>query len=271
VISSLIVILVLTSTTEANLAYVVAAFTGLPVLIFLIASIPLLRNHPQLSPCIKDIDFDIAKKIASKGLGFFLIQITSCLVIFGSANILISHYCGPEQVTVYNVAYKLFNVLVIGYTILISPLWNAYTDAATKGDYDWIKKTFKKSLMLWILSVLGGIIILALSGWFYYVWIGDSIEVPLKVSVCVLAYVCMFNFNNCVTYLINGLNKIRIQIITSIVVTALYLLVVSQIKGDYGIIGISVSMVIAYIAMASIHFYQCHLLANNKAKGIWNE
>ena len=60
--------------------------------------------------------FASAKKIIGKGLGFFIIQITSCLVIFGSANILISHYCGPEQVTIYNISYKLFNILICNYS-----------------------------------------------------------------------------------------------------------------------------------------------------------
>lgn len=269
-IASVIAVYVLTKTTEANLMYVVLAITGLPVMIFIIAAIPLLRQYPQLTPSTKAIDVNTARKIVTKGLGFFIIQITSCLVIFGSANVFISHYCGPDQVTVYNVSYKLFNVLIIGYTILISPLWNAYTDAATKGDYAWIRKIFRKSLLLWALSVVGGLVALALSGWFFNIWVGNSVQVPFAVSACILAYVCMFNFNNCVTYLINGLNKIRVQIITSVIVTLIYLLAVFMIKGEYGIIGISLSMVIAYMLMGSVHLYQCHLLANNKAKGIWN-
>lgn len=268
---NVIIILVMTKTIEANLAYVVSVFTGIPVLVFIFAFFPLLRQFPQLKPSIKSVDLSIAKRIVSKGLGFFVIQITSCLVIFGSANVIISHYCGPEQVTVYNVSYKLFNVLIIGYTVLISPLWNAYTDAATKGDYGWIRRIFIKSLKLWGLSVIGGFVALAMSGWLFKVWIGDSVQIPFVVSASILGYVCMFNMNNCVTYLINGLNKIRVQIITSVIVTVIYLIVVFFIRGDYGIIGISLSMMLAYLIMAAVHLYQCYLLANNKAKGIWNK
>lgn len=270
-VCSLAVIFLLTRTTESSLIYVVTAFTGLPVIMFALAAIPLLKKYPNLMPSLKSIDWSVARKVVSKGLGFFVIQITSCLVIFGSANVLISHYCGPEQVTVYNVAYKLFNVLVIAYTILISPLWNAYTDAAAKGDYVWIKKTFHKSLLMWLLTLAGGLIALGISGWFYDLWIGDSVSIPFAVSLCVLLYVSMFNLNNCVTYLINGLNKIRVQIITSIAATIFFLLAVYVIKGSYGIIGISLSMAIAYLLMAIVHLYQCNLLSNNKATGIWNK
>ena len=268
---SLLAVFVLTKTTQPSLAYVVIAFTGIPVLMFLLAIIPLLRKYPQLKPSIQHIDTVTARRIVSKGLGFFVIQITSCLVIFGSANVLISHYCGPEQVTVYNVAYKLFNVLVIGYTILISPLWNAYTDAATKGDYEWIRRTFRKSLMMWCASVILGLVVLVLSGWFFRIWVGDSVTIPFAISSCVLLYVCIFNLNNCATYLVNGLNKIHVQIISSILTTLFYLVAVFVIKDKYGVVGISLSMAAAYIVMSVIHLYQCRLLVERKAKGIWNK
>lgn len=271
-ILSAAVIYVITKTTEPHLIYIVTAITGIPVVIFLLAAIPLIRQYPELRPDFQSVDTSVAKKIVGKGLGFFVIQITSCLVIFGSANILISHYCGPEQVTVYNIAYKIFNMLIIAYTIILSPLWNAYTDAAVKGDYAWIRKIFRKSVFLWLASVVLGLMILSVSGLFFEKWIGDSVSVPVGVSVSVLAYVCMFNFNNCVTYLINGLNKIRVQIITSIAGTTLYLAAVCLfVKGDYGIYGISVSMCAAYLLMSLVHLYQCRLLANNKAHGIWNK
>lgn len=270
-LSSVITVYILTKTTASNLAYVVTAFTSLPALAFAIAAIPLIRKYPQLIPSINSIDFKSARKIVTKGMGFFLIQITSCLVIFGSANVIISHFCGPEEVTVYNVAYKLFHVLVVGYTIIISPLWNAYTDAYAKQDYTWIRKAFRKSLLFWGGSVICGLMMLALSGWFFERWIGNSVHIPFAVSACVLAYVCMLNFNNCVTYLINGLNKIRIQIITSVMTTLIYLIAVFIIKDRFGIIGISLSMVGAYIIMSIVHLYQCNLFIKNKAKGIWNK
>lgn len=277
-IATVIVVYILTKTTEGNLIYIVAAFTGIPVLMFILAAIPLFRKYPELTISLKSLDLAIAKKISSKGLGFFVIQITSCLVIFGSANIFISHYCGPEQVTIYNISYKLFNLLAVAYTIFISPLWNAYTDAAVKNEYDWIGRTLKKSLLVWLITVVGGIVLLIISPYFFDWWVGHSrgssaitvIEIPIEVSLCVLAYISAFNLNNCVTYLLNGLNKIRIQIITSIIGTIVYLILILTVQGTYGVIGISIIMTLVYVAMALVHLYQCRLLISKKAKGIWN-
>ena len=268
---SLGIIYVLTKTTESNLTYVVFAYTATQCLIYILVSIPLFIKYPELRPSVHSFDKTLSKQIVGKGLGFFAIQITSCLIIFGAANIFITQFCGPSAVTTYNIAYKFFNLLVIAYTIILSPMWNAYTDAYVKGDITWINKTFNRALKLWGLSVLGGIALLVGCQIFYHLWIGDKVTVPFTVSLSTLIYVCSFNLNNCVTYLINGLNKIRVQIITSIVFTSLYIVVVFTLGKQLGIEGVVLSMAGSYTSMALIHLYQCKLLINNKAKGIWNK
>lgn len=141
---ALLIIYVLTKTTTGNLMYVVMAFTITPVAVFIIAAIPIFIKYPALRPNIKSIDKGLGRRIVGKGMGFFFIQITSCLIIYGSSNLFITQFCGPTSVTVYNIAYKYFNLLAIAYTIIISPMWNAYTDAYVKGDMGWIKKTFRR-------------------------------------------------------------------------------------------------------------------------------
>lgn len=267
----LVFVFILTKTTQGNLLYVVTAFTFSPVLVYLIAAIPIFRKYKQLRPSWKYYDQLLLKNIVGKGLGFFAIQITSCLIIFGGSNVIISHFCGPTSVTVYNIAYKLFNLLAIAYTVIISPMWNAYTDAQVRGDYTWIRATFNKALKLWGLSVIGGLLLLAICNIFYKVWVGASVTVPIQISVAVLLYISAFNFNNCVTYLLNGLNKITVQIITSVIGTILYLLFIILFGGKIGMTGIILSMAACYILMATVHLYQCRLLVYEKAKGIWNK
>lgn len=266
---ALIVIYILTKTTDGNLLYVVTTFMAMPVLVFLLGAIPIIYNYPHLRPSFKSIDISFSKGIVKKGLGFFFIQITSCLVIFGGSNLFISHYQGPEAVTTYNIAYKFFNLLIIGYTIIIAPMWNAYTDAYVKNDWSWIRTTFNRALLIWGLTVLGGIIMLLICNLFYFFWVGTSVTVPLSVSAAVLAFVTFFNLNNCVTYLLNGLNIIKVQIYTSVIGTIVYLATISIYGRTWGIEGIVHSMAICYAIMSLIHFYQCKLIINQKATGIW--
>ena len=270
-IISLTAVYILTKTTESNLTYIVAVFTGIPALAFIGAAIPLFHKYPYLRPKFSCINTDIVKNIVGKGIGFFIIQITSCLVVFGSANIFISHFCGPEQVTVYNICFKLFNLLTVAFTIYLSPLWNAYTDAIVKNDYEWIKKTYIRSMRALGLLLIAGLFLFAASGVFFKHWIGDAVTIPLEVSVCVFLYVISFNFANCSAYLLNGFNKIRMQIILSVVMTTVYLAVVSSVTERYGVIGITLSMAAIYFIKGCIYVYQARLLIAQKARGIWNK
>ena len=57
------------------------------------------------------------------------------IVLYQATNILISHIDGPNAVTQYNIAYKVLNVIVMVYSIFLSPLWPAFTDAYTQKDF----------------------------------------------------------------------------------------------------------------------------------------
>lgn len=268
---ALILIYILTKVTTGNLVLVVLAYTMTSCVAFLLAAIPLFWKHPELKPSLRFFDKSLGKKIVGKGFGFFVIQISSCLVIFGAANFFITQSCGPAAVTTYNIAYKFFNLLVIAYTIILAPMWNAYTDAYVKGDMQWIKATFNKALKFWVLSICGGLGMLLICNLFYKLWIGNMVNVPLSVSASTLIYVCFFNLNNCATYLINGLNKIFVQIIISLAVTTLYIITVPAFGRKLGVEGIVLSMAASYAVMSVVHLYQCRKLINGKADGIWNK
>lgn len=268
---ALILIYILTKVTTGNLVLVVLAYTMTSCVAFLLAAIPLFWKHPELKPSLRFFEKSLGKKIVGKGFGFFVIQISSCLVIFGAANFFITQSCGPAAVTTYNIAYKFFNLLVIAYTIILAPMWNAYTDAYVKGDMQWIKATFNKALKFWVLSICGGLGMLLICNLFYKLWIGNMVNVPLSVSASTLIYVCFFNLNNCATYLINGLNKIFVQIIISLAVTTLYIITVLAFGRKLGVEGIVLSMAASYAVMSVVHLYQCRKLINSKADGIWNK
>ena len=268
---ALIIVYIITKTTETNLLYVVLTFTATPVVIFMLAAIPLFKKHPQLRPSLSSIDQAFARQILGKGLGFFFIQITSVLVIFGGTNIFIAQALGQEAVTTYNIAYKFFNLLIIAYTIVIAPMWSAYTDASVKGDFVWIESTLKRTLAVWGLTLVAGFAMLALSGLFYRLWVGESVLVPFTVSCCVFVYASLFNLNSGVTALINGVNKIQVQIITSVVITVLYIVAVSFWGMRHGIEGIVICMAASYAIMSLIHLYQCRLIISRRARGIWNK
>ncbi len=270
-VASLATVCCISIYSEGNLLHIVTAFTIPPVLVFCIAAIPTFNKYRQLRPSFKYLDWHLGRNIISKGTGFFIIQITSCLVIFGASNIFITQYCGPESVTYYGIAYKYFNLLAILYGIILTPFWNAYTDAYVQNNLEWIKKSFRRTIIIWFTLTLFGLILFIIAPWFYRLWIGETVHIHWSLSLVTFAYISMFNLTNCMTFLVNGLNMIRVQLITSIVITVIYLCLIHIMGNNFGLCGIVGCMAICYFIYAMIIFYQDMLIIQGNAQGIWKK
>lgn len=268
-ILSLLVIYVITQTVESSLMWVVVSFAASPLIVFIVAAVPLFRKYKELRPTFRSVDFGYSKVLMSKGGSFFGIQMTTVFVIYASSNFFITQCCGPEAVAVYNTAYRYLSISTMGFTTLIAPLWSAYTDAYVKNDMAWIKKTFKNSLKMWGGTACIGFVMLMVSPWVYQIWIGDALNIPFSLSLSIFAYFCFLNLSNCASYLLNGLNVIFVQLVSSILVTILYLLIVFPMGRHFYVDGVSWSMTISFIILSLIRFWQVRKVLNGTASGIW--
>ena len=106
-----------------------------PVIVYLLAyPFTFYIKYPNLRPTIYLVKIKYAKDLLGLGLQFFIIQI-GCLILFATANVMISQMFGPDQVTIYNLSYKYFSVLTMAFSIVISPLWSAITEAYVRKDF----------------------------------------------------------------------------------------------------------------------------------------
>ncbi|MEI6750368.1 MAG: oligosaccharide flippase family protein, partial [Bacteroidota bacterium] len=140
---SIIIIFILTKTTSGNLLYLGFVFGATPVLVFLSSSIWFYSHqYKKYAPSIKFVKFRYARDLMTLGLKFFLIQI-AVIILYQTSNIIIAQLYGPAQVTTYNIAYKYFSVIPMGFGIIMMPFWSAYTEAWVKKDIDWIRNSIK--------------------------------------------------------------------------------------------------------------------------------
>src|SRR5690606_3817547 len=117
-----------------NLILLGTIISAIPVLLFLVVSITSFNSrYKKLKPTIKEIDLKVSNGLVSLGAKFFVLQI-SYLVAYTTSNILITQFYGPAEVTIYNIAYKYFYIPVMVYSIILSPIWSAVTDAYFKSD-----------------------------------------------------------------------------------------------------------------------------------------
>lgn len=74
----------------------------------------------------------------------------------------------PNEVTTYNIAYKLLSCAMMIYTLITAPLWPAYTDAYARKDFDWMKQMRSKMQKILILSIFACVLIVLASSPIYH-------------------------------------------------------------------------------------------------------
>ena len=114
------------------------------------------RKHYYVIPSFTYFSKTKVKDILTLGGSFFVIQI-AVVLIFTFDNFLILQLLGAEQVSVYNVVFKLFSIFTVGFGIVVSPLWSAFTEANMKNDFIWMKKTLNKLNGLFLMVFLDNI------------------------------------------------------------------------------------------------------------------
>lgn len=232
---------------EMGLPWLVGGIAGAPIVAaFLNGLYFFSRVKPEIKPGFALICRSAMKKVAHTGLLFLVLQI-SISVAYASDNVVIARILGAEAVAQYAVPEKMFSVIPILLGMALAPLWPAYGEAMSRGDSQWIKKIFKKSLFLALSFSSISVIILIFSGHtLLSLWVGRDIHPPFLLllgfglwKVCEACGVAL-------AMLLNGANIIRIQVILSSLFATISIFLKTLLIEKIGIAGAVWATVIAY-------------------------
>ena len=151
----------------------------------------------------------------------FVIQICGVL-LFMTTNILISKWFSPAEVTPYQVAYRYFNIAFVAFSTICIPFWNATADAYSRKDYKWIRRSSHKLNLLMVGIFLLLTVMVMVSEVVYQIWIGDEVHIPFELSVCTAAYIFILSLSQRYSYILNGLNQLKIQLVFIIGATIVF-------------------------------------------------
>ena len=270
-ILALAFIYLLTLTMAPDMTYIAVVFSISPLIVLFVASFILyLGKFRKVSPHIGFVRFCFAKDIFNLGSEFFIIQIAS-LVLYQMINILISRLCGPEQVTNYNVAYKYLSVALMAVNIILAPLWSAFTDAYVKKDVEWMKNIYRRLMQMYLFVFVDIVLMVAVSPWIYQWWIGDNVNINIKLSALVGIYIIIAVWGSIHGTLINGMGKIRFQLWYSVTIMIAFLPLAQFLGQLFDIVGILLAMIIVNVPGFIFGRYQVIRLINGTASGIWNK
>ena len=267
----LITILILKHTIPGSLKVLVIALTSIPILALVGASLFFYSSKfKDIAPSFKHVDFKSIKAVLNVGGVFFVIQI-GALVLFQTSNIIITKIINPAAVTNFNVAYKLFSVIIMLFNIVMTPYWSAFTDAYARSDYEWMKINLKNVRKVWLfLCVIPIPFVCLVSPYIFHLWVGDKVDISSGLIWTMGLYVIGHTVITLNCFFLNGIGKLRIQLLLYIVVCILNIPLSVFLATKFGTVGVVLSNIIVFSFMGVILWIQSNKIVNRRAKGIWD-
>jgi O-antigen/teichoic acid export membrane protein len=266
----LVAIFILVKTTNGSLFYLCLVFGSKSVVVLSIASIFLFsRSLKKLKPSLKYIHIKRAMPLLTLGIKFFIIQIFY-LIVTQTSVILVAQFFGPENVTTFNLAITYTTITSIMYLMVLTPFLSAFTEAYTKNEYNWIRKTIKQINIIWLLVSISTIILVFCSQMFFKLWVGDKIIVPVSLIIVMAISSIINTWSSTYSLFLNGIGKIQIQLYL-LGIQALLVFPISYLfyNMGWGLISIVATQIIFYSANAILMTVQYKKIMNRNATGIW--
>ena len=163
------------------------------------------------------------------------------------------------------------NILVMGYTIIVTPLWSATTEAYTKGDLQWIIQTVRKLQKISLVIIIAGGIMLLLSNNIYRMWIGmNAVDVKFSTTFVLYIYLIFKVLYSNYGYILNGIGKLNLQIVMTAILAVTYIPLAYILGTWLGLVGV----LIVFAFNSFVNFLwsklQYEKLIAGTATGIWN-
>lgn len=242
-----------------------------PVIVVVISSIVVFGGkYKYLRPSMQYYDKNLIKEILGLGINFFFIQMMT-IFIYQSNNLIIAHIIGNEGVVEYNVANKYVQIIHILYMIIVTPLWSATTNAYFQGDIKWIVNIKNKLNKISCLLALIGALMCLVSPIFYKYWLNnDTVSIAFSSTLILLLSEIFRMFYGNYGYIINGIGKLRAQLIISIIIGSLYIPTAICLGEYFSLEGILIAGLLVNVINSIWSRYQFNIIIQNRPSKFWN-
>ena len=246
VVCSLLLLFILKDRLVGSL-FNLALIITLPTFIisFIVTLFAFNKNYRKLKPSMKYFNLKISNKLINLGLRFFLIQLSALIILQGS-NIIILKFIGAEEVSVFSLVYKYFNVIVTIFTLVLTPYWSFFTDSYAKNNYNQLKQGFKQLLISWLAISLVGVVMWIALPFSFKIWLNQELDIPAYLPVSLLLFSIFSNLGSVFIYFLNGTSSyLNFQLVIVLAFAALLYPLSAYLLPTYGVLGVVFTMFFA--------------------------
>lgn len=224
--SSIVLLLAVFIVTRfrGGLVNLAAATTGSYLVIRIVNSVYVYFYWKKdLLPQRRFFDKNLVKKMTGLSLSFMGLQIAA-IISYQADSFIILKTLGPETVTQYSVAQRLFTTLLAFHALLGNPFWPAITDAYARGDMGWIRKAVNRLIKMTVILMAPVLVILLLFGApLMKFWLGDASYYSSGLFALLGVISFSMAFQAIYSYLLNGCSKPFVLMKFTLFTTPLYL------------------------------------------------
>ena len=241
---------------QGSLAYLVLAMAGAPILaLALNGAVQFGVKRPWLMPSFRYVKFRPSKDLLHLGLLFFALQLGGA-VAFSSDNIVLARLIGPEAVAQYAVPCRLFSLVSMAASFIVAPLWPAYGEAMERRDYQWIRRTLYRSLLLVSgVSVFLSTALVIFGSRIINLWVGSSIHPSPLLLAGLGIWGVVSGVSSSVAMFLNGLSVIRFQIVLCVLGASANIAISVYLTMRIGIPGVVYGSIISQVFIGFVPFY----------------
>ena len=246
VVCSLLLLFILKDRLVGSL-FNLALIITLPTFIisFIVTLFAFNKNYRKLKPSMKYFNLKISNKLINLGLRFFLIQLSALIILQGS-NIIILKFIGAEEVSVFSLVYKYFNVIVTIFTLVLTPYWSFFTDSYAKNNYNQLKQGFKQLLISWLAISMVGVVMWIALPFSFKIWLNQELDIPVYLPVSLLLFSIFSNLGSVFIYFLNGTSSyLNFQLAIVLAFAALLYPLSAYLLPTYGVLGVVFTMFFA--------------------------
>jgi O-antigen/teichoic acid export membrane protein len=235
---------------HASLPVLIAAVAGAPVLATSLNAIHFFGIvKPELRPSIHFISGSTIAQIGRLGLLFFVLQ-SVCAISFSADNFIIARNLGAVNVPEYSIPQRMFAVVTMISAMLVAPLWPAYGEAISRGHFDWVRKTLRKSLLLVFgATSTASLLLLILAPTLLHWWVGSRIHPSFVLLAGLAVWTVIGCCGDALAMFMNGAEIIRFQMVVASIFGIACLAVKVLFVRHFGITGVPWATIVTYLSL----------------------
>lgn len=219
-------------------------------------------KRPELRPRWANFDSSTARRLLHSGLQFLFIAVLMS-VSLESDNLVATKILGPQAATHLAVPARLVAFILTLAMALYLPLWSAYGEAMSRGDFIWVRRNLNQLTRLTLVFTVSCSVAFALFGRpFLRWWLGPSFPASQMLIVGLALWPVLLSVAGPAFMVLNGAGALKVQVLMYALFAPVCIAAKVLLGRQFGVAGIAWANAICYTVfiLVPLQFYLPRLL-----------